>query len=500
MSSIRNTIEFGYDISCPYAYMASRSIEALANRSGAEIIWKPVLLGALYEATGALQGKEGSASDVFSPTKKGIYMRDFEMSLKRHKVPYRYPDSHPVKTVHALRLIYATPNSHRAALTHALYKAYWSDNFDISSHSALLEISRSSTGLQYDESTFSHLEYHTALKDATNEAIKRGAFGVPIFWVEHENRFWWGFDRMVMVEAVCTARSRNVAYHLVTGLSGLHPRCLRVPPVPKQRRRVKLEFWFDFSSPFAYLGWTQLERMKREAGTGLIVEYKPILLGALFKMLGGPQLPMDTMSQAKKRYYFQDMYDWAKHWSAIGSQQTPPDPLIKFEFPDVFPIKTINSLRIAIADNNTIPTICKCHTLVIMVDSIDRAAWGENQNISDPGILTEVLSKKGFNADELLEIANSTRTKEQLRKNTEEAHQLGLCGVPSYRVSDRTKDGWKVNGGITWGQDRIPVVQDLIAGWHPDRTRLIADVSTSHRLGMIRGGNRGKERKNDYRL
>jgi hypothetical protein len=88
---------------------------------------------------------------------------------------------------------------------------------------------------------------------------------------------------MHFVEAVLVALKRGVEYHQVPALGGLQPRCLWVPPVPKQKRQMMVEFWYDFSSPWAFLGWTQLERMKREAGIELRIEMKPMLLGALFR-------------------------------------------------------------------------------------------------------------------------------------------------------------------------------------------------------------------------
>jgi hypothetical protein len=88
---------------------------------------------------------------------------------------------------------------------------------------------------------------------------------------------------MHFVEAVLIALKLGVEYHQVPALGGLQPRCLRVLPVPKQNRQTMVEFWYDFSSPWAFLGWTQLERMKREAGIELKIEVKPMLLGALFR-------------------------------------------------------------------------------------------------------------------------------------------------------------------------------------------------------------------------
>src|ERR1700744_653381 len=106
-------------------------VEALARRTDVELIWSPVLLGAIYRETAAPQGAAGSASDVFNPTKKAISSRAFNRTLKRYNIPLKQPATHPRRTPDALRLIYSVPNSERPALTHALFKAYWQDDKDV---------------------------------------------------------------------------------------------------------------------------------------------------------------------------------------------------------------------------------------------------------------------------------------------------------------------------------------------------------------------------------
>jgi 2-hydroxychromene-2-carboxylate isomerase len=188
------------------------------------------------------------------------------------------------------------PDEDRPALTHALFKVYWVENRNVSDRSVLLDVARSvlpSTST-VSEAAFSSAEAQEALRDATTKVIARGAPGVPSFWVPGEKwtdakgearqgRLYWGQDRMHFVEAVLIALSRGVKYEEVPSLEGLQPRCLRPPPGSLQTRQTKLEFWYDFSSPWAFLGWTQLERLRREAGPGLRIEMKPILVGALFR-------------------------------------------------------------------------------------------------------------------------------------------------------------------------------------------------------------------------
>ena len=96
-----------------------------------------------------------------------------------------------------------------------------------------------------------------------------------------------------------------------------------------------------------------------------------------------------------------------------------------------------------------------------------RACWERNLNMSADDILSQVIAEAGYDAPGILDRANSDEYKKALRARTQEAKQIGLCGVPSYRVF-RKRDGqdWKQVGDVVWGQDEMPVVEDLIVGWN----------------------------------
>ena len=223
--------------------------------------------------------------------------RAFARTIERYQVPFQQPTKHPQKTTSALQLLYYVPNDERAVLTHALFRAYWVHNKDISDRSVVLDIARQSgiaSASNFSEAIFSDANLRAALRTATAEAVARGAPGVPSFWIPDERwidfevkrcegRLYWGQDRMHFVEAVLIALKRGIDYHQIADLGGLQPRCLWVSQVPKQKRPTRVEFWYDFSSPWAFLGWTQLERMKKESSEGFEIEMKPVLLGALFR-------------------------------------------------------------------------------------------------------------------------------------------------------------------------------------------------------------------------
>lgn len=123
------SVVFTFDIVCPYAYVASTRIEAVAQRTGASLEWRPVLLGGLYRHTKAAQGAAGSASDtmpavrfavrsarnldpflVHAQAKAALSAKDLFRNAARFGVPLNYHPQHPVKSLNAQRLLCAAPN------------------------------------------------------------------------------------------------------------------------------------------------------------------------------------------------------------------------------------------------------------------------------------------------------------------------------------------------------------------------------------------------------
>lgn len=248
----------------------------------------------VYRATSAPQGAAGSASDVFNPTKKAVTATSMQRTLRRFKIKYNPPPKHPRKTVNALRLLHAIDGEERRVLSKVLFKAYWVDGRDVSDEEELLKIvheSGISSANKFSREMFVDAYARKELEKATTDAIERGAFGVPGFWIpaerwvdingeKRQGRFYWGQDRMHFVEASLLAQKYGDRWEAVMSLKSLIPRCL---PNRKVGNKIRLEFWYDFSSPWAFLGWSQLKRLKRIFGDNLDIVMKPFLLGILFR-------------------------------------------------------------------------------------------------------------------------------------------------------------------------------------------------------------------------
>jgi 2-hydroxychromene-2-carboxylate isomerase len=82
---------------------------------------------------------------------------------------------------------------------------------------------------------------------------------------------------------------------------------------------MDIEFWYDFSSPWTYLASTQLESVVQGAGGNLI--WRPMLLGAVFKQVGTPDVPALAMPEPKRNYYSRELDLWAEHWNVPFASQ-----------------------------------------------------------------------------------------------------------------------------------------------------------------------------------
>jgi 2-hydroxychromene-2-carboxylate isomerase len=191
---IRRDFIFYYDVVCPYAYLASTQVEAMARRAQATIVWMPILLGGVFKAIG-----QDQRPAAHMPAAK-IHLNALDM--KRYAALYNVPLSlhprHPLRTVEAMRLLHVVDGETRVALTHELFRAHFADNRDISDRAVLADI----VGSRADIDKIDSPAAKEALRQATDRAVADGVFGVPAFVIEQQaHRFlFWGQDRMHFVE------------------------------------------------------------------------------------------------------------------------------------------------------------------------------------------------------------------------------------------------------------------------------------------------------------
>jgi 2-hydroxychromene-2-carboxylate isomerase len=195
-----------------------------------------------------------------------------------------------------------------------------------------------------------------------------------------------------------------------------------------------VSFFFDFSSPFAYLAATQIETLAERHGATVL--YKPFLLGALFKSIGTPNVPLHAMPESKARLYRADLFRWADHWN------------VPFHFASRFPMNTVKPLRLALAAPE--------NKKASLIRAIYRAYWVDDRDISNDEVLLDIIEREGFEPA-FFQTTAADQYRKALREATEEAESLGLCGVPSFLVGDQ----------LFWGQDRLIFVEKALDGWRP---------------------------------
>jgi 2-hydroxychromene-2-carboxylate isomerase len=189
-------VEFYFDFSSPYGYLASTRIDAMAARHGREVAWRPFMLGAVFKLA-------GTAPLTQVPLKGDYSVRDFKRCARLYGVPFAMPAKFPVNTIVAARAYYwlmADKTEQARPFARAVLDAYFVHGRDISERDVVGEIA-AARGIDRG-ALLAGVEAATAkeqLKAVTDEAINiRGVFGSPFVFVDGEP--FWGSDRLDMVD------------------------------------------------------------------------------------------------------------------------------------------------------------------------------------------------------------------------------------------------------------------------------------------------------------
>ncbi len=189
-------VDFYFEFSSPYGYIASQIAEDLERRLERPLAWRPILLGPVFKLTG-----QAPLTEV--PLKGDYSKKDFARSARWHGVPYRHPASFPIGTVAACRAFYWLSDRDPALarrVARTLYRAYFADSRDISAPATVVEIAAQCGA---DRAALAAALEDPAVKERTKKeveaAIAAGVFGSPFFIVDGEP--FWGVDRIPMLEA-----------------------------------------------------------------------------------------------------------------------------------------------------------------------------------------------------------------------------------------------------------------------------------------------------------
>lgn len=191
-------IDFYFDFSSPYGYLASKRIQAIADAHEHEVNWRPILLGAIFKVT-------GQAPLTEAPLKGDYAVMDFARSAREHKLVYNHPTVFPIGAVAACRAALwirdgaQASNERTSNFIHAIFDAYYAHGKDITNPEVIAELS---TPLGIDSAELLTALQQQSVKDAlrleVENALAAGVFGSPVMIVNKE--VFWGNDRLEQLD------------------------------------------------------------------------------------------------------------------------------------------------------------------------------------------------------------------------------------------------------------------------------------------------------------
>ena len=192
-----------------------------------------------------------------------------------------------------------------------------------------------------------------------------------------------------------------------------------------------LEFYFDYSSPYGYFAAMKIDDLAAKYGRE--VNWKPILLGAVFKISGGAPLPTLPL---KGPYALRDILRSARFYG------------VEYQQPSKFPVATQAPGRAFYWVNPRGPALAKR-----LAQALYRAYFVADRDISSPEITADVAATLGLKRDDVLAALNDPAVKDLLKNEVDAAIKLGVFGSP-YIV---------VDGEPFWGIDRFDQLERWLA-------------------------------------
>jgi 2-hydroxychromene-2-carboxylate isomerase len=198
---------------------------------------------------------------------------------------------------------------------------------------------------------------------------------------------------------------------------------------------AQVEFFFDCSSPWTYLGFEALVTAARE--DGFSINWRPFLVGGVFNTVNPSVYEMRSKPVVPKaRYFTKDLHDWIRR-SGLAIKWTP----------SIFPVNSARAMRMCLVADDA----GQC---AAVARRIFQLYWGEDRDISQADVLAEAAAAGGLDAAAVLERADSPEMKARLRANTDELIARGGFGSPTYYVG---------GDDMYFGQDRIILVREAAA-------------------------------------
>ncbi|MCC7387038.1 MAG: DsbA family protein [Deltaproteobacteria bacterium] len=418
--------ELWFDFSCPYAYLASTQVERLAARTGATIDPRPMLLGGVFRA----HAIPANLSAAISVPKARANAADLARWARVFGVVLSFPSGHPFRTVDALRalLVIGLPSW---GLIHRLYRAYWVEGIDLGDRVALARL-LSEAG--HDGARVMAEIDRESVKDdlrrRTEEAISRGVFGAPAFFVE--DALFWGQDRLADVERALGGSPAPLGGSPAP--LGGSPAPLGASSVPIAPGAEPVEFFFDYACP-----WAAIAAERVEALFGAALSWRPVRLDTILRRVNPPNGGLPHLSEAKRAYLESDLRRQAERFGVVIEA---PSRQLSWS-----PRALAVSARAASQAPQQAPALIR---------ALFRARWAEGRDIEATETLEACAQKAGIDAGTLF--ADAAASDDALERATEEALERGVFGVPAVTVGDRA---------VFFGQDRLELAARAVVGDDP---------------------------------
>jgi 2-hydroxychromene-2-carboxylate isomerase len=190
-------LEFFFDCSSPWTYLAFHRIEDLAAEAGAELVWKPILVGGVFNAVNPAV-YQARANPV--PARAAYHAKDLADWARHYGLRIGWPSVFPVNSVKAMRgACLALDRGVLPAYARAVFEAYWGELLDISRDEVLEPIALG-VGIPPREffDAIASDTYRARLRAHTDELVARGGFGSPTLFVDGDDMYF-GNDRLVLV-------------------------------------------------------------------------------------------------------------------------------------------------------------------------------------------------------------------------------------------------------------------------------------------------------------
>ncbi len=192
-------LEYFFDCSSPWTYLSFRGILELRKNKEFEIIWKPILVGGIFNSTNpsVYESRKNPVKEKMEYSQKDMA----DWAVERN-IQFNWPKIFPINSVKSMRgsFYFLDKNQNIEEYLEKVFKAYWTEGKDISSNDCLKDIVTSLSASADDFMEFIDLpETKKRLVDNTQELMDRNGFGSPTFFLDTDDMYF-GNDRIQLIE------------------------------------------------------------------------------------------------------------------------------------------------------------------------------------------------------------------------------------------------------------------------------------------------------------